>query len=509
VQSRRVELLILAAILLPLLTLRFSLHSAPGPYGVDGSYYLQVARNVAEGKGLVTNVDLYHQALPTLPAKTNIYPAWPLLLGYTARVIGLDVAVHHLPRALYGIALLVLYGTVRRISRDAHVIGSLNIAHLTVALFGTTEVFFSATTYPYTEGLAFTLSAAALWALTTRSARSSFAAGVFAGLAVLSRSQMLMLVPAGLFTLALVAVRDREWKRLCAFGAGVAVTIGPWLYWISTFARPFSLRLLYASYHGSPAVGEYPLGRPAASWGDFLSQSLEGLRVAFNPWSGDSFVALYGAAALLVPLAVVHYLARVRRTGLSLDVGLVALVLAGALLSFMLIVRPQQFFRPWLFAWRHGLPLIFLIAAAAIELIGKGTRLVQWASVALLSLSIVTGAARVVKTVAAGPPPGPTGAERQLSAWLQEHDPNAIVLTTNAQVLAAYSRANFRWAECHEDAAITRNLLRSVRTDYVAIYEQQTQCEFVAKMADVLQPIARFGPSPRAIYLLRVKALNH
>ena len=43
---------------------------------LDGNYYYQIARHIAEGNGFRTSVSLYHQGLRTLPAPATIYPAW-------------------------------------------------------------------------------------------------------------------------------------------------------------------------------------------------------------------------------------------------------------------------------------------------------------------------------------------------------------------------------------------------------------------------------------------------
>ena len=64
--------LIAAAIIALLFTLQSLRRVGSGPWGVDGSYYMQVARHVAAGDGLLTSVCIYDQGLRTLPARTNI-----------------------------------------------------------------------------------------------------------------------------------------------------------------------------------------------------------------------------------------------------------------------------------------------------------------------------------------------------------------------------------------------------------------------------------------------------
>jgi hypothetical protein len=501
----RGEVLLLAAILLPLIVLRFALQSGPGPYGVDGGYYMQIARNVAEGQGLVTNVCLYHQGLDPLPAPTNIYPLWPSVLGAYARVIGLPTAVRDLPRFMYVLALLGLYLLARRVEPGAQkIVGSLNVAHLMVALFGLTPVFFSSTTFPYTEGLAFVMACAALATSFRPGPIAALTGGLLAALATLTRSQMLMLVFAIILARGFAAVRDRLWKDFLLSILGVAIVLVPWLLYVQTFAGTFALHNLWVSYHQTAAIEAYPQGVQSATTFDTWMLRLQGMWTAFNPTSNDSFFALFGAAALLVPVAAVHWIRRVvLRGSVTISPGVLAIALSGLFLTGALLLTPGRFFREWLFGWRHGLPLIFLIVLAAVELIGFGHRYLRGGALAMIAASILWGGVIVVRTVLAGPPAGLIPAEVELTRWLDAQDRSTVVLTTNAQSLAPYSHANFRWAACDDSPATTKSILANVRTDYVAVYEHEQQCTFARGIKDVVEPAKIFGVAPRRILLLR------
>jgi hypothetical protein len=58
--------------------------SAAMPWGPDAGFYLNVARHIRDGQGVLTSVSLYHQGMPTLPHPSSIYPLWPWLLGMLA-----------------------------------------------------------------------------------------------------------------------------------------------------------------------------------------------------------------------------------------------------------------------------------------------------------------------------------------------------------------------------------------------------------------------------------------
>ena len=123
----------------------------------------------------------------------------------------------------------------------------------------------------------------------------------------------------------------------------------------------------------------------------------------------------------------------------------------------------------------------------------------------IAAASMFWGGALVARSVMAGPPVGLTRAEHELSNWLERQPRSTVVLTTNAQTLAPYSHANFRWSACDDAPAATRAMLTLIRTDYVAVYEHEQRCSFAAGIRDLVQPGQIFGVAPQRILLLRRK----
>ncbi|HVR41673.1 MAG TPA: hypothetical protein VMU84_21430, partial [Thermoanaerobaculia bacterium] len=110
------RMLVLALILAALFGMKLAYLPGTGPYSLDGSFYVNAARNVEEGVGLKTNVSMYHRGNLVLPTRSRlIYPLWPLLLGYTGRAIGLVRAINVLTPLFYLIDLILLYVVVRRL----------------------------------------------------------------------------------------------------------------------------------------------------------------------------------------------------------------------------------------------------------------------------------------------------------------------------------------------------------------------------------------------------------
>jgi hypothetical protein len=169
--------------------------------GLDSAFYYQVARHVSEGAGLVTSVSLYHQGLTPLPHATNVYPAWPLLLGGVGRWIGMERAAHLLPRLLYLLDLVLAYLLVRRVGAR---FGKPALGHAAIALLAFAPAFFVSTALPYTEGLGVALGLCTLGAIdvattSTRPRRQvvgAALAGVLAGAAYATRFQLIGFVVA-------------------------------------------------------------------------------------------------------------------------------------------------------------------------------------------------------------------------------------------------------------------------------------------------------------------------
>jgi hypothetical protein len=498
--QRVVILLFIFAALLPL-----KIRSLPGsgPYGVDASYYTQIARHVAEGDGFKTSVSLYHEALNPLPAPARIYPLWPLLLGWAGRVFGLERAANVLPALLYFADLLLLYLLANRIAvriGGTSLLASripIDAGHVVVALFATNRRFFIATSHPYTEGLAFALLFASLLALDRLAEEHSYrwaaAAGAAAGLAYLARSQMLVLIASTI--VAFLIVRPRRGGVIAVYVAAVALPVLPYRIYLRSVEMTRAAITSFQTWTSSDGVAEYILDRAP------------GLLVAFNPWSGLSYFASFGVAAVLVLLALVVAAAELwRDRGAAFrDPGSLAVwaaVLTGLATHAVLLHRHAVFFLPWLFGWRHGLPFILLVMIAAIYLLMRESRAMRIAVAFVVAFSVVHGAllifadSRVARV-------DPTPSERAYAQWI---DPRgATVLTTNAQALGLITRANYHWMTCTEPPARTREMLGHLPIDYVVAYDRERDCAFLKGLGDTLYIDRIFDEGGQPIIVLARK----
>jgi hypothetical protein len=494
-QPLRSRFLIALAIIALLFTLQSLRQVGNGPWGVDGSYYMQVARHVAGGDGLLTSVCVYDQGLRTLPSPTNIYPLWPLVLGTAARVMPLEAAATFLPRLFFILDLVLLFILALRIGANGY---------LAILLLGLNPSFFSSTCYPYTEGLALfcTFAALIVFSIASECGTSLYYAltGALAGLAFLTRSQMLFLaIGIGTVMLAGVWKRRIRWIAVAAYCAGFAVTVLPWIIYLSTFVRPLTISAIVGMYSNTPGLPPYDQHVITNGTAAYILDRLSGALVMFNPFSPFSFVESFGWAALLVPVALVYAIVRRRWSG---GITAAATCAAGALMSGILLEAHNRFFLEWLFGYRHGLPFILLIVVALAQLDGRYAR---GLAIALVAVSLIVNIPRTLAFATASADPWPSPAEKGMAQWLEANDPGAIVLTTNAQVLSVASRANFRWAACQQSSDDVRRVLKLVHTDYVAVYEQEQGCPFTKGLGRAASPFLTFGAAPNRIMLLKVR----
>lgn len=509
-------LLWLAAIVLPLTAVKLAITAGHGPYGLDASYYFQIARHVARGDGLMTSVSLYYEGW-LLPAKSHVYPLWPLLLGFCGRFFGLVQAANVLPKLFHVVDLLLLYAVATTVALQAgrfrisdHIVG-LNVAHIMVALFGTNAVFFSTTSHPYTEGMAFALAFASILALAryTKNLKSfwAVAAGGLAALSYLTRTQMIGIAAASLAILSIASLRDRRWRLGTVLYAVAAVAVvTPWFLFLGFVPG--------LEFLGTPTLARIPLTSfqqfvQTDSWPSFIADRATGLLVAFDVGSPHSYVRSFGGAALLPPLAAAYWLwtrARSRSIPPLIQTTLIAytIALAGMFFFFTLLLYHGRYFLPWLFGWRHGLTFLFSLLVAIPYLLGAERRWIRAIAGVLLTVSLLTGLLKLPAVMRESEGKGLSPAEAELVAVLnRSNGGKPTVLTTHAQPLSVFSDAYFHWIECSADPALTLTMLRKLDIDYVIVYEQERGCPFVRGLGDQLQLLLAFGEAGQRLYMLR------
>ena len=504
---------ILIALLMLLAALKFSHSVREGPFGLDASNYFQIARHVAEGQGLQTSVSLYHIGLDPLPQRSpQIYPVWPLMLGWTGRWIGMFRAADLLPKFLYLLDLFLLYLLSNRFAKNVwervrlteNLQVPFDVGHLFVLILGLNLMFFSSTTHPYTEGAAFTLAFAGFLAIGEvrgRPIAASIASAILLSLAFLTRTQMIVAVLGTTAGLAYFSLFYRRfWIPTAMFAGTSGAIIFTWY------------EMLYKGWGSMAGTDPYQQWVEHPTTVAFLQDRLLGLAVGFSPVSEFSYVHLWSLAAYLPPIAMIVFLGRLRDQGFAAlrpherSVLMVIMIAAGLAFFGSLNFYHAEFFMPWFFGWRHGIPYLFLLLPAVPYLLFTGNRTMRLLVVGCLAVTLLTGFHRVVGFVVSPEPAGPEQAETELLAWLEENHPGTpTLLTTHAQTLAVFSRANFHWTVCESSPEMTRQLLEKLPIDYMLVYENEFDCPFhdYGELNDLVQPVRSFGPRGKQIFLLR------
>ncbi len=285
----RVVLLLMVTILVPL---QFVLTWYTEDMGVDGGYYLDVAMNVRDGLGLVSDVSLYHSGFPSFPHPTPIYPLWPWLLGQVGRVVDIMVAAHWLPFAFWLVTLGGAWffgkGLVRR---GLFGLPWLNGGHLMVMAVASQRELSRFSAQPYTEAVSYAVLFVALARLVRMkgSVRDGLELGLWLSLACICRSQFFVLpmaVACGLGVVGLFGGREgRRWLLPGGIALGaVLLTLGIWLLDIRSFMpdAPALVLLRFDQAQVSDVLEPIDVIKNTDGLAEFVTDRLGGVLIAYD-----------------------------------------------------------------------------------------------------------------------------------------------------------------------------------------------------------------------------------
>jgi 4-amino-4-deoxy-L-arabinose transferase-like glycosyltransferase len=361
----RLALIVVAAAALRLV---YALAFAPHTAGAvdDGFWYQEVSRNVADGRGFVVPLGSFDAGTFHLEPTAEHGPLYPLALA-AARELGLnaDAALRALG-ALFGALTVTAVGLLgRRFGGERLGLLAAGIAAVSPLLIAADGALTSETLYAAL--IAGLLLAAVRFADAPGPGRGALL-GVAIGLAALTRSEALLLLPLLALPLAWRGGRPGRALRLAAPLLCAALVLAPWVARnASVFHRPVLTNnegdLLAASncnrtYHGrdlgyvnllclSQASGNE--AQKAAHWrreGLGYARDHAGRLIVVAP------VRLLRTAGLYQPFRSAHERSRsdtLTKLGVLFDFGLMVLAVWGAV-----VLR------------RRGMPLLVLLAPIAM-----------------------------------------------------------------------------------------------------------------------------------------------
>lgn len=301
--------------------------------GVDGGYYLEVARHVRDGDGLATNVSLYQFGYESFPHPTSVYPLWPWLLGMGGRLVDIELLAHWLPLGLSFLAVCAAFLFGRRLWPEpmfpAHVPG-FHAGHLFALGLAVQRDFITFSGMPYTEPLAWLLVFLFLERVATKGADLGWdwavEIGIWLGALYLARFQLVVAPMALLGAYAVRFVLGPARGRILAHGAialGVAgLFIGGWFLHIRTFVFEAGLSSLlrFDQNRANDLLHEIDIVVDNASVWELVLDRAYGFLIAWEPASilsyAVTFHTLHWALPAAVPLLAVAGVRTVRQVGM-------------------------------------------------------------------------------------------------------------------------------------------------------------------------------------------------
>jgi hypothetical protein len=451
--ERRLRVAWLAAIISVLAFYKIELTTHTFGSNADGGTYLDIAAHVRDGDGLVTNVSLTHLGFPRFPYPTGHYPLWPLIVGLAAKVFPLLDAGKWLATAFYFTTLGFAYLWGRALYPAPllpRVAPGLGAGHVLVLMFGLHGCFFSFTSWPYTEGLAFTITCAALFRMTRLLPNPTWAGGLeigaYCGLALLARFQLLLLAMAVFPVLVgacLLSSGPRRRYAAMTIAAAIAMLalVGPHYLYVRSYHPYFSpalyIDLPRAHVTEGLSVIPYMLDvKPVTAW---VLDRLSGFAVAFDPRDKTfSYFSQYAtfccAVVAAVPLIVFHGARALTRRGArgavsaawswvrrpeNLNWVFVVVFATGCFTMIHATHMATDVSAPWWFHGRHGIVCMFAFFLSLVLLLAERALLVKLVGVAILCSGTTLGltSIRSVANASLGARrPGPSA----LVGWLND-----------------------------------------------------------------------------------------
>ncbi|MES1175036.1 MAG: hypothetical protein ABUL62_11995 [Myxococcales bacterium] len=472
--------------------------------GLDGAYYLQIARQVALGHGLETSYSVFHMALSPLPQRATSYPLLPLVIGYLARVLPLPVAAVWLPGSAYVVSIGLCYGFLSWVSARSlprfHWLARAVLCGALSAWFGLLPVYVWTSARPYTETLSNALVLGTLWGFglsTTARFRAVWqrravfvVVGLLSGLCYLARFQLIVVPVALLVSRVLNA--DRRALRDCAW---LVLGAAPCLAWQAfrqltlPNGQPYAL-IDFAMYRQRPDIPPFVYDMQFGTRWAWLVDKLEGVLVSLNPDSVDSYLVQLGYLVWVVPLGILLLaltrLERARHEGSSAlrCAGLRrprhAALLASALLG-VLAVAPLHTvhslrWRNWAFAWRQGMPLVYLLIPIVIWLLSLDKRVLRVLVALLLGASLLVCARKTKEVLDRQVPTAPLNAYADLARYLDARAPTAGTLGMEHQSLAVFTAQPLYWLACWSPPAFAEALVRDLPIDRIVLRPGELFC---------------------------------
>ncbi|MCC6558262.1 MAG: hypothetical protein IT372_35410 [Polyangiaceae bacterium] len=466
----------------------------------DGGYYMNIATHVRDGQGLTTNICLLHGGCPSMPCPTGIYPLWPLLYGHVARIFPVEPTGKWLATVLYYTSLTFAYLWATALSPRplfGRILPGVNAGHVLVLMLGLNNEFFRYTSAPYTEGISYAVTLAALWRFhrlfPEPSWKSGLEMGVWLGLASLARYQLLLMtlaaVPVLLGAAAFIRERRKQYALMTVtcLAAYTAIMTVQYLR-LRSFTPGLTVSLMYRwdQMRYSDAVSKIPILRETHGLWDYLRDRAAGFPIAFGAGKtsyGPQFYTFQYALIAAVPLLLVMAARRrrwadvlagwawIRRPEAVSWVYVVVFALGG-FLSVHTMHMHTIASGEWIFPARQALVSAFLFFLALVLLFSRGGIPGRAAGALIVCSSVYLGVLALrahVEPLRGRRPPVTPEIAKYLNAEKQARG-ELIVAYRQPQLIARFTPGvNYHWYHRGTSLADVEAMVTKLGADLVTV----------------------------------------
>lgn len=440
----------------------------------DGGYYTNVAAHVRDGDGLVSDISVLNEGCPYLPHPTGIYPLWPLVLGYSARLFPLFELTRWLPAILYfGILLLAYVWGASLFPKELFpkAVPGFNGGHVLVLMLGLDSELFRYTSSPYTEGLAWFIAFAALVRFRKIMARPTWYGGlelgVWLGLAYLSRYQHILMtfaaVVAMVWAIVFVGGKRRAYAIEAAAAAVAFGTIFGLQYrrlagFVINLDLPMMIRWDQLRY--SDVLTPIPTVYAIPGFFAYLADRAKGFEVAFGTGAQsywNQFYALQYSLLIALPMALwllVRHRAQARQgwrwlaQAERVPIVYYGVFALGSFLAVHTMHMKSAIVAEWIFAARAAIGCAFIFFFALMFLLTRPTFPWKAAGVFLLAGSSLLGLSALrayVLPIEGKKPPRPSALATFLVKERQKRGHFSVVYRQPQVIVADAPGVGFFW----------------------------------------------------------------
>ncbi len=345
----------------------FNLYHNDGYVSYDGSYYAEISRNIAEGKGVITSNSCFDQSFKELPRTAPVYPLWSIVSAYISKIIPDNIPfekkIKGISLVFYFISIILLYFVL------CYIFEYNILATAGSIFFGMSKVYDEYGKLTYTEPLFFTILFSSVLVFSffhrQKGIKRYYIAvilGVLFTLLFVSRSQSIVSIAGfGIFSL-IYSFKLKDFKSFFLMWGFFLITIIPYLLWIYINRGEHFDISAFIIFQNNYDNSLYP---PLSHMNSepFLTRLKEGI-IHFFSWGDLGGVTNNGLMIYYIFPFV--FLAVLKKLKFNL---IQKLLLTIGFFNFLsLIALKMTIVRPWLFAHRHGL-ILFLLTITIFAII--------------------------------------------------------------------------------------------------------------------------------------------